>query len=93
MNSEFDTAVLVLHVGPELLFGQHKKQRVFVTDGSVCELQTEESEVSLLAITFSTTCTGDDSISPFNFNLVGNIVSMFSIWKCFLWYPFSFMNI
>ncbi|CAO2820162.1 unnamed protein product [Amaranthus hypochondriacus] len=81
VSSEFDTAALVLHVGPELLYGQHKKQWVFVTDGSVSELQTEESEVSLLAIAFSTTCTGDDSISPFNFNLVGSIVGFRDLTK------------
>ena len=82
VNSDFDTAVLVLHVGLEFLSGQHKKQWVFVTDGSVYKLQTEESTVSLMAIIFSTQCT-DDCISPINSNLVGSIVSMLNTGEWF----------
>ncbi|XP_057542281.1 protein BREAST CANCER SUSCEPTIBILITY 2 homolog B-like isoform X1 [Amaranthus tricolor] len=80
VSSDFDTAVLVLHVGLEFLSGQHKKQWVFVTDGSVYKLQTEESTVSLMAIIFSTQCT-DDCISPINSNLVGSIVGFRNLTK------------
>lgn len=81
LSSEFDTAVLVLHVGMEYIAGQQKRQWVFVTDGSLCELQTEESTISLLAISFCSPCTEDDSISPINFNLVGSIVGFCNLVK------------
>lgn len=77
--SEFDTAVLVLHVGLEYISGQQKRQWVFVTDGTLCELQTEVSTISLLAISFCSPCSDDDSTSPINHNLLGSIVSILKL--------------
>ncbi|KNA09601.1 hypothetical protein SOVF_152150 isoform A [Spinacia oleracea] len=81
LSSEFDTAVLVLHVGLEYISGQQKRQWVFVTDGSLCERQTEVSTISLLAISYCSQCSDDDSISPINNNLVGSIVGFCNLVK------------
>lgn len=81
LSSEFDIAVLVLHVGLEYISGQQKRQWVFVTDGSLCELQTEESTTSLLAISFCSPSADDDFISPINYNLVGSIIGFCNLVK------------
>ncbi|XP_021769649.1 protein BREAST CANCER SUSCEPTIBILITY 2 homolog B-like isoform X1 [Chenopodium quinoa] len=79
LSSEFDTAMLVLHVGLEYISGKQKKQWVFVTDGSLCE--TEVSTFSLLAINFCSPCGDDDSLSLVNYNLVGSIIGFCNLVK------------
>ncbi|KAK9699195.1 hypothetical protein RND81_08G159400 [Saponaria officinalis] len=81
LSSEFDTAVLVLHVGQEFVVGPQKKQWVFVTDGSLSELRGDDSTIALLAISFCSPCIDDDSISPINYNLVGSIVCFCNLVK------------
>ncbi|KAJ8426853.1 hypothetical protein Cgig2_006528 [Carnegiea gigantea] len=81
LSSEFDTVGLVVHVGPEYIAGQQKKQWAFVTDGSLCHSQTEVSTITILAISFCSPCSENDTISPFNFNLVGSIVGFCNLVK------------
>ncbi|XP_074302049.1 protein BREAST CANCER SUSCEPTIBILITY 2 homolog B-like isoform X1 [Silene latifolia] len=81
LSSEFDTAVFVVHVGLEHVDGLQKKQWVFVTDGSLSELRTDDSTMPLLAISFCSPCTDDDSTSPINYNLVGSIVCFCNLVK------------
>lgn len=81
LSSEFDTVGLVVHVGPEYIAGQQKKQWAFVTDGSLCHSQTEMSTITILAISFCSPCSENDTISPFNFNLVGSIVGFCNLVK------------
>ncbi|KAH9612733.1 hypothetical protein KSS87_006715 [Heliosperma pusillum] len=81
LSSEFDTAVFVVYVGLEHVDGPQKKQWVFVTDGSLSELKTDDSTILLLAISFCSPCTDDDSTSPINYNLVGSIVCFCNLVK------------
>ena len=76
--SEFDIAALVVYVGEVYTTAHQKKQWVFVTDGSVSELGSEEASNSLLAISFCASSV-DDSFAPVNYNLKGSIVSLFYI--------------
>ncbi|KAL2901878.1 Protein BREAST CANCER SUSCEPTIBILITY 2-like protein B [Bienertia sinuspersici] len=50
-------------------------------DGSACELQSEASTSPLLAISFCSPSTDDDSISPINYNLVGSIIGFCNLVK------------
>ncbi|KAH9736754.1 protein BREAST CANCER SUSCEPTIBILITY 2 [Citrus sinensis] len=74
--NEFDIAAFVVHVGDVYEDSQQKKQWVFVTDGSMLELQLEDLSKSLLAISISSPYIDDDSFSPINYNLVGSTVSI-----------------
>ncbi|GMH26534.1 hypothetical protein Nepgr_028377 [Nepenthes gracilis] len=78
---EFDTTVLVIHVGQVYITAQQKKQWVFVTDGSISMLQTEEPTAPLLAISFCSPCVEGDSVLPVNYNLVGSIVGFCNLIK------------
>ncbi|CAK9150441.1 unnamed protein product [Ilex paraguariensis] len=72
LSSEFDIAAFVVYVGEMYTAAYQKKQWVFVTDGSISELQSKEPYNSLLAISFcSPSC---DSFAPINFNLAGSTV-------------------
>lgn len=66
----------MVHVGDVYEDSQQKKQWVFVTDGSMLELQLEDLSKSLLAISISSPYIDDDSFSPINYNLVGSTVSI-----------------
>ncbi|KAI9152762.1 hypothetical protein LWI28_000709 [Acer negundo] len=81
LSSEFDIAAYVVHVGEVYTDSHQKKQWVFVTDGSVPELQLQESSQSLLAINFSSRYMDDDSFLPINYNLVGSTVGFCNLIK------------
>ena len=68
--SEFDVAVLVVHVGRPYATGLYKKQWLFVSDGSVEE--NPHKNIALLAINISTT---SDAFLPVERSLQGCIVS------------------
>ncbi|RVW27383.1 Protein breast cancer susceptibility 2-like B [Vitis vinifera] len=61
LSSEFDIAALVVYVGEVYTAAHQKKQWVFVTDGSVSELGSEEASNCLLAISFCSPSV-DDSL-------------------------------
>jgi breast cancer 2 susceptibility protein len=69
--------VVVVYVGEVFTAPHQKKQWVFVTDGSISELQSEELSNSLLAISFCSPYIDDDSFTPVNSNLAGSTVSNF----------------
>ncbi|XP_065852244.1 protein BREAST CANCER SUSCEPTIBILITY 2 homolog B [Euphorbia lathyris] len=81
LSSEFDTAAYVIYVGEVCTTTQWKKQWVFVTDGSFSTLKWEEISDSLLAISFCSPLTDEDSFTPINFNLAGSIVGFFNLIK------------
>ncbi|WCJ27983.1 hypothetical protein M5689_009694 [Euphorbia peplus] len=81
LSSEFDTAAYVIYVGEVCKTAQWKKQWVFVTDGSLSTLKWEEISNSLLAISFSSPCTEEESFAPINFNLAGSIVGFSNLIK------------
>ncbi|KAL5742457.1 hypothetical protein ACOSP7_029189 [Xanthoceras sorbifolium] len=81
LSSEFDIAAYVVHVGEVYMDSHLKKQWVFVTDGSVPELQLQESPQSLLVINFSSPYIVDDSFMPINYNLVGSTVGFCNLIK------------
>ncbi|KAK9289849.1 hypothetical protein L1049_008009 [Liquidambar formosana] len=81
LSSEFDIAALVVHVGEVYTAAHQKKQWVFVTDGSISELQSEKSSKSLLAISFCSPYIDDDSFAPINYNLAGSIVGFCNLIK------------
>lgn len=85
--SEFDMVTFVVHVGEVYKDSHQKKQWVFVTDGSIPELQLEELPKSLLAINFSSAYIDDDSFLPINYNLVGSTVSVLCLFNSELWSP------
>lgn len=68
--SEFDVAVLVVHVGTPYAAGLCKKQWLFVSDGSVEE--NPHKNTALLAISISATI---DAFVPIDKSLEGCIVS------------------
>ena len=80
--SEFDIAAFVVFVGEVYRAAHLKKQWVFVTDGSIAELQSEEFSNSLLAICFCSPYIDDDSFTPINCNLAGSTVSKFYYFCC-----------
>ncbi|GAB2273460.1 hypothetical protein Dimus_008252 [Dionaea muscipula] len=79
VSREFDTVGLILHVGEVSIAAHQKRQWVFVTDGSISEMQSGDSTNSLLAISLCAPCVEGDSDSPVNYNLVGCIVSAFCV--------------
>ncbi|XP_057983241.1 protein BREAST CANCER SUSCEPTIBILITY 2 homolog B-like [Malania oleifera] len=81
LSSEFDIAALVVYVGEVYTVVHQKKQWVFVTDGSVSELQQEEFSSSLLAISFCSPCVDNDSFAPINHNLAGSVVGFCNLIK------------
>ncbi|KAK9196195.1 hypothetical protein WN943_004323 [Citrus x changshan-huyou] len=81
LSSEFDIAAFVVHVGDVYEDSQQKKQWIFVTDGSMLELQLEDLSKSLLAISISSPYIDDDSFSPINYNLVGSTVGFCNLIK------------
>uniref|UniRef100_A0A2N9G9N3 Tower domain-containing protein n=1 Tax=Fagus sylvatica TaxID=28930 RepID=A0A2N9G9N3_FAGSY len=81
LSSEFDIAVVVVYVGEVFTAPHQKKQWVFVTDGSISELQSEELSNSLLAISFCSPYIDDDSFTPVNSNLAGSTVGFYNLIK------------
>lgn len=77
LYSEFDIAVLVLHVGEPYSYGKRKRQWLFVSDSSVdLEGSCEQSEI--LAIDFSSPC---DSFIPVDRSLAGFTVGFCNLLK------------
>lgn len=73
--SEFDIVGVVLHVGDVYLCSSHKKQWLFLTDGSkfISAQQSTEQDDCLLAVSFSFPIAGDDCVF-FSDALAGNTV-------------------
>lgn len=81
--SEFDIAAFVIFVGEVYRAAHVKKQWVFVTDGSISELKSEDFCNSLLAICFCSPYIDDDDLfSPINCNLAGSTVSTCYLFCC-----------
>ena len=72
--SEFDIAGVILYVGNMYLCNNQKRQWLFITDGSkfISEQKSEEQDC-LLAVSFSSPTTGEDS-ALFSNTLSGNTV-------------------
>ncbi|KAF8402568.1 hypothetical protein HHK36_010654 [Tetracentron sinense] len=81
LASEFDIAAVVVYVGEVYTSGRQKKQWVFVTDGSISELQSGESSNYLLAISFCSLVIDSDSFTPVNCNLAGSTVGFCNLLK------------
>ncbi|XP_059668072.1 protein BREAST CANCER SUSCEPTIBILITY 2 homolog B-like [Cornus florida] len=81
LSSEFDIAALVVYVGEVYTTAHQKKQWVFVTDGSISELDSEDPTNSLLAISFCSPSVDCDSFVPINYNLAGSMVGFFNLIK------------
>ncbi|KAH0987852.1 hypothetical protein GBA52_015029 [Prunus armeniaca] len=81
LSSEFDIAAFVVFVGEVYIAAHQKKQWVFVTDGSISELNSEESCDSLLAVCFCSPYIGVDSVAPINYNLTGTTVGFCNLTK------------
>lgn len=78
LYSEFDIAVLVLHVGEPYSYGKRKRQWLFVSDSSVdLDGLCEQSE-TILAIDFSSPC---DSFIPVDHSLAGFTVGFCNLLK------------
>ena len=75
LHSEFDIAACVVYVGDAYTTDRHKKQWVFVTDGSIHGLHSREPLESLLAIGFCSPFSDGDMLAPVNYNLAGSTVS------------------
>ncbi|KAI4313037.1 hypothetical protein MLD38_037816 [Melastoma candidum] len=73
-SSEFDTAAFVLYVGEVHESAQQKQQWVFVTDGTNNDRHMNESDISILAISFALPCSDDLTPAPINSNLAGSTV-------------------
>lgn len=78
LYSEFDTAVLVLHVGEPYSYGKRKRQWLFVSDSSVDFDSSCEPSESILAIDFSLPC---DSFIPVDHSLAGFTVGFCNLLK------------
>ncbi|KAH9309494.1 hypothetical protein KI387_037405 [Taxus chinensis] len=73
LHSEFDVAVLVLHVGEPYMYGFRKRQWLFASDGSVeLECWSKQSEI-ILAIDFSLPC---DSFIAFDHSFAGSTLNI-----------------
>ncbi|KAB1224490.1 hypothetical protein CJ030_MR2G016379 [Morella rubra] len=81
LSSEFDVAAVVVYVGEVFTTPHQKKQWVFVTDGSISQSESEELSNSLLAISFCSTYTDEDSLALVNSNLAGSTVSFCNLIK------------
>ncbi|KAK2981541.1 hypothetical protein RJ640_024854, partial [Escallonia rubra] len=78
--SKFDIVAFVIYVGEVYIAAHQKKQRVFVTDGSLTELYLEET-IPLLAISFCSPCVDCDSVLLINYNLAGSTVGFCNLIK------------
>lgn len=78
LYSEFDTAVLVLHVGEPYSYGKRKRQWLFVSDSSVDFDSSFEPSESILAIDFSLP---SDSFIPVDHSLAGFTVGFCNLLK------------
>ncbi|KAG7965180.1 hypothetical protein I3843_09G211200 [Carya illinoinensis] len=81
LSSEFDIAAVVVYVGEVFADPYQRKQWVFVTDGSISELRSEELSNSLLAISFCSSDIDDSSFAPVNSNLAGSTVGFCNLIK------------
>ncbi|KAL3536566.1 hypothetical protein ACH5RR_005027 [Cinchona calisaya] len=81
LSSEFDIAAHVIYVGDAYTSDHHKKQWVFVTNGSIHELCSREPLESLLAISFCLPFSDGDQLSPVNYNLAGSMVGFCNLIK------------
>ncbi|PIA59575.1 hypothetical protein AQUCO_00400456v1 [Aquilegia coerulea] len=83
LASEFDIAALVVYVGDVYLSGHHKKQWVFVTDGSIAVSELESKDVSncLLAISICTPTADNDSFAPISSTLAGSTIGFINLVK------------
>ncbi|CAM0879886.1 unnamed protein product [Alopecurus aequalis] len=82
LASEFDIVGVVLHVGDVYLCGSHKRQWLFMTDGSkfISARQSTEQDDCLLAVSFSCPIAGDDCVF-FSHALAGNTVGFCNLVK------------
>ncbi|XP_027069863.1 protein BREAST CANCER SUSCEPTIBILITY 2 homolog B [Coffea arabica] len=81
LSSEFDIAACVVYVGDAYTTDRHKKQWVFVTDGSIHGLHSREPLESLLAIGFCSPFSDGDMLAPVNYNLAGSTVGFCNLIK------------
>ncbi|CAN6467440.1 unnamed protein product [Victoria cruziana] len=72
ISSEFDIAGVIVYVGELYLSGNHRKQWVFLTDGSISD--SRNSPNSLLAISFSLSTMDAESCAPVHSALTGSTV-------------------
>ncbi|RCV24794.1 hypothetical protein SETIT_5G114900v2 [Setaria italica] len=81
LSSEFDVAGVILYVGNIYLCDNQKRQWLFLTDGSkfISEQMSEEQDC-LLAVSFSSPTTGEDS-ALFSYTLSGNTVGFSNLVK------------
>lgn len=79
--SEFDAAAVIVHVGEVYLSESQKKQWIFMTDGSgsTSEIQFEEMYNRLLAVSFCSPTTDNDSSAIFTNTLSGTTVCELNI--------------
>nr|XP_043623524.1 protein BREAST CANCER SUSCEPTIBILITY 2 homolog B-like [Erigeron canadensis] len=82
LSSEFDVAAFVIYVGEVHKSTHHKKQWVFVADGSINTSHSHDQSDTLLAISFCSPAVDCDSIVPINYNLVGSTVGFCNLIKC-----------
>ncbi|CAM0879681.1 unnamed protein product [Alopecurus aequalis] len=82
LASEFDIVGVVLHVGDVYICSSHKRQWLFLTDGSkfISAQQSTEQDDCLLAVSFSCPITRDDCIF-FSHALAGNTVGFSNLVK------------
>uniref|UniRef100_A0A0D3EJZ1 Tower domain-containing protein n=1 Tax=Oryza barthii TaxID=65489 RepID=A0A0D3EJZ1_9ORYZ len=82
LTSEFDIAGVILYVGNVYLLNNQNRQWLFLTDGSkfISGEKYEEQDDCLLAVSFSSKTTGEDS-AFFNYALSGNIVGFSNLVK------------
>ncbi|OAY65685.1 Protein BREAST CANCER SUSCEPTIBILITY B [Ananas comosus] len=81
--SEFDAAAVIVHVGEVYLSESQKKQWIFMTDGSgsTSEIQFEEMYNRLLAVSFCSPTTDNDSSAIFTNTLSGTTVGLCNLIK------------
>uniref|UniRef100_A0A0E0MRS6 Tower domain-containing protein n=1 Tax=Oryza rufipogon TaxID=4529 RepID=A0A0E0MRS6_ORYRU len=82
LTSEFDIAGVILYVGNVYLLNNQNRQWLFLTDGSkfISGEKYEEQDDCLLAVSFSSKTTGEDS-AFFNYALSGHIVGFSNLVK------------
>nr|CAD1839858.1 unnamed protein product [Ananas comosus var. bracteatus] len=83
LASEFDVAAVIVHVGEVYLSESQKKQWIFMTDGSgsTSEIQFEEMYNRLLAVSFCSPTTDNDSSAIFTNTLSGTTVGLCNLIK------------
>ncbi|KAG8046006.1 hypothetical protein GUJ93_ZPchr0008g12594 [Zizania palustris] len=82
LAGEFDIAGVILYVGNVYLCNNQNRQWLFLTDGSkfISGQKSEEQEDCLLAVSFSSPTTGEDS-AFFNYAFSGHIVGFSNLIK------------